>query len=134
MYHSEEGIFWFQQNCCILDMPSRHLATTSHCIRRMLLGTFNSIPMPGCCGWGSSWGAQGDGHCPTAGFSISSEGWLPVYIRILLPIIFLLGIVFLFLCVSGFLFEDSKFSALVDGILKKYAYGIFCKTFYVYLK
>lgn len=40
MYLSEEVIFWFQQNCWILDMPSSHLAT-SHCIRRMLLGMFN---------------------------------------------------------------------------------------------
>lgn len=103
-------------------MPSGHLATT-HCIRRMLLGMFNLVPMPGCSGWGCSWGAQGNGHCPTAGFSVSSEGsnWLSVYIPILQPVIFLLENVFLFLCIPGFLFEDGEFSALVDGILKKYA-------------
>lgn len=58
VYHSEEGILWFQQNCWILDMPSSHLAT-SHCIRRMLLGTFSWVPMPGCSGWGCSWGIRG---------------------------------------------------------------------------
>lgn len=66
MYHSEEGIFWFQQNCWILDMPSSHLAT-SHCIQRMLLGTFNQVPMPGCSGWGCCWGAQWGWTLPTAG-------------------------------------------------------------------
>lgn len=73
-------------------------------------------------------------HCRI--YRISSEGCnsLPVYIHILLPVIFLLEIVFLFLHVSGFLFEDGGFSALTDSILKKYAFGVFCKTFYTYLK
>lgn len=56
------------------------------------------------------------------------------YICILRPLILFLENVFLVLCIPGFLFEDGEFLALVDGILKKYAYSVFSKTFYVYLK
>lgn len=72
MYYSEEVIFWFQQNCWVLDMPSSHLAT-SHCIRRMLLGTLNQVPSPAAVAGGGSRGAQEDGCFPTAGCSFSSE-------------------------------------------------------------
>lgn len=56
------------------------------------------------------------------------------YICILQPVIPFLENVLLVLCIPGFVFEDGEFSALVDGILKKYAYSVFCKTFYVSLK
>lgn len=36
------GFLWFQQHCQVLAVPPSHLAT-SHCIRRMLPGTFRSI-------------------------------------------------------------------------------------------
>lgn len=69
--------------------------------------------MPGCSGWGCSWGAQEDGCFPTAGCSFSTEvcNWLQFIYIFYCLVIFLSEVVFLFLCISGFLFGDGEFSA-----------------------
>lgn len=93
--------------------------------------------MPGCSGWGCARGAQEAQSAALLQLLLRTVQLAAVYVHILLPCNLFIRGCFSFLMYIGHSFWRwwifSTFShAMFRGISNKYAYIVFCKTFYAY--